>query len=218
MQIQYLSDIAKGFHMFLRRGASCGILEKTTNIPEDCMRDTKHDIMKEMRTRFANRALLDKEVPADTLEALVEAATLAPSCFNEQPWRFLRAQGADFEALLGCLTEKNQSWAKRAGTLVLLISKKTFTQGGKPNPWHLSDAGCAAGFLFLEAERRGLYAHPMGGFVRDKARAVFDVPEDYAVVEVIAIGEPGDKALLSPALQQDERPKPRMPYHQLMDF
>lgn len=177
-----------------------------------------YEIMPEIKARFSARALNGEALPEETINALVEAASFAPSCFNEQPWRFLRAQGADFEALLGCLTEKNQSWAKRAGTLVLLISKKTFTQGGKPNPWHLSDAGCAAGFLFLEAERRGLYAHPMGGFVRDKARAVFDVPEDYAVVEVIAIGEPGDKALLSPALQQDERPKPRIPYHQLMDF
>lgn len=175
-----------------------------------------YDILPEIRTRFAARAFSGKALPEETFKALVEAASFAPSCFNEQPWRFLVATGERFEALFNCLTPKNQSWCKRAAGLILLCSKKTFTQGGKPNFWHLSDAGCASGFLMLEAERRGLYAHPMAGFDKKKAREAFQIDEDYEVIEVIAVGEPGDVSLLSEDLQAIEFPKPRKHISELM--
>ena len=135
---------------------------------------------------------------------------------QRQPWRFLVARGARKAALLATLTEKNRSWAHRADALILLLSRKTFTQGGKPNAWHLSDAGCAAGFLMLEAQRRGLYAHPMGGFDRAGAREAFGIGEDFDVIEVIAVGEPGDPAELPEALRAEEHPRPRKHFSELM--
>lgn len=180
------------------------------------MRDTKHDLLKEIKDRFANRALLDKAVPEDTLEALVEAATLAPSCFNEQPWRFLVATGARRETLLACLTPANQEWAGRAAALVLTCSKKTFTQNGRDNPWHMSDAGCAAGFFMLEAQRRGLTAHPMAGFSKKEARAAFDIPEELDIVHVMAVGWPGDLERLSERNQARNHPGTRKPLEEVL--
>lgn len=179
-------------------------------------RQTQHEVLPLMKTRFSARAMNGKALQKDTLHALIEAAGLAPSCFNEQPWRFLVAEGERFDRLLSTLTEKNQSWAKKAGALILLMSKKTFTQGGHKNPWHLSDAGCAAGFLMLEAERRGLYAHPMAGFNRDKARELFQIDEDLEIIEVIAVGEPGNKDELPEALREAEHPQARKPYTDLI--
>ena len=180
------------------------------------MRTTRHEMLKEIKTRFANRALKDQPVPMETLEALVEAAGNAPSCFNEQPWRFLVAQGERKEKLLATLTPQNQEWAGRAAALVLTLSKKTFTQGGKDNYWHMSDAGCAAGFFMLEAERRGLTAHPMAGFSRGAAREAFDIPEDFDIVHVMAVGWPGDLELLSEKNQARNRPRTRKPIEELM--
>lgn len=179
-------------------------------------RITHFDLLPEIRARFSARALNGRALGEDTYQALVEAASLAPSCFNEQPWRFLVARGARKAALLATLTEKNRSWAHRADALILLLSRKTFTQGGKPNAWHLSDAGCAAGFLMLEAQRRGLYAHPMGGFDRAGAREAFGIGEDFDVIEVIAVGEPGDPAELPEALRAEEHPRPRKHFSELM--
>ena len=56
-------------------------------------RTSRHDILSPIKTRFANRALTGEQVSRQDLEAMVEAASFAPSCFNEQPWRFLIAQG-----------------------------------------------------------------------------------------------------------------------------
>ncbi|MHC1787498.1 MAG: nitroreductase family protein [Christensenellales bacterium] len=173
-------------------------------------RDAQYDKLPLITTRFSARALAGKPVERDTLMALVEAASFAPSCFNEQPWRFLIAEGGRFSELKACLTPRNQSWAGEAAALILLLSKKTFTQNGKDNAWHLSDAGTASGFLFLEAERRGLYAHPMAGFDKGKAREAFQIPEDLDLIEVIAVGWPSEVALLPEELQQQDAPKPRM--------
>ncbi len=179
-------------------------------------RTFRYDIMEEIKTRFANRALKVDDVSQETLEALVEAASFAPSCFNEQPWRFLVAKGERKEKLCAVLTPQNQEWACRAPALMLLCAKKTFTQGGKPNFWHLSDAGCALGFLMLEAERRGLTAHPMAGFDRKKARETFDIPEDLEVVAAVAVGYPGDLELLSERNQERNHPAARRPVGELM--
>jgi hypothetical protein len=42
--------------------------------------------------------------------------------------------------------------------------------------------------MFLEAFNQGLIMHEMGGFDVEKARDIFNVPEDYEVGIMIAIG------------------------------
>ena len=42
--------------------------------------------------------------------------------------------------------------------------------------------------MFLESFNQGLIMHEMGGFDRDKAREVFNIPDDYEVGIMIAIG------------------------------
>ena len=180
------------------------------------MRPSRHDVLKEARTRFANRALRDTAVPQEALEAMVEAASFAPSCFNEQPWRFLIAQGERRDKLLATLTPTNQEWAARASALVLTVAKKTFSLNGKDNYWHLSDTGCATGLFMMEAERRGITAHPMAGFDQKAARAAFAIPDDFDIVHVMAIGWPGDLELLSEKNQVRNHPMPRKPIEEFL--
>lgn len=78
-------------------------------------RDAQYDKLPIITTRFP-RAMAGKPVSHDTLMALVEAASFAPSCFNEQPWRFLIAQGERFELLSSCLTPKNRKLARRSSS------------------------------------------------------------------------------------------------------
>jgi hypothetical protein len=46
-------------------------------------------IVPEIETRRARRALREEPVPEEVLARIMTAATYAPSCFNNQPWRFL---------------------------------------------------------------------------------------------------------------------------------
>lgn len=179
-------------------------------------RKSKHSIMPEIQSRFSNRALSGEALPQDDIEALLEAASFAPSCFNEQPWRFLAARETRKDLLCACLTAKNQAWACKAPLLILVCAKKTFAHNGRDNRWHLYDTGCAVGFLILEAERRGLVAHPMAGFNAQAARERFGISEDLDIITVVAVGKNGDVNDLGELDRERNHPNPRMPVGELM--
>lgn len=72
------------------------------------------------------------------------------------------------------------------------------------------------GNLTLQAQSLGLFLHQMGGFDADKARTLYNIPEDYEPVAAIAVGYPGNVNQLDADLQQRElSPRSRKP---LTDF
>lgn len=140
--------------------------------------------------------------------ALLEAARWAPSCYGDQPWRFVvwnRAEdGAGWQAAFDCLAPGNQSWVKDAPLLVLICADSLFNHNGQPNRWAEYDTGAAAENLCLQAEALGLMAHQMGGFDPDRARAVAGVPEQFTLMAMISVGYPADPATFSPEVSERE--------------
>jgi nitroreductase len=180
------------------------------------MRDFLYDISEDIQKRWSPRAYSEENVPESEVMALLEAARYAPSCFNEQPWRFIVAMAQDeLELMRGLLTETNQSWANKAPVLAAIIAKKQFGSG-KDNYWHMFDSGTAWGFFALEAQRRGLIAHAMGGYNREKAQVMLGVPEEYSVITIVAVGKYGDKSQLPAALQSREQPNIRKPLSEIV--
>jgi nitroreductase len=176
-----------------------------------------HEIMPEIKNRWSPRAFSKKPVAREELMALLEAARYAPSCSNEQPWRFWVAESAEkLTRLCSVLDEGNQGWANKAPVLILVTSTKNFEKSGKNNHWQMFDAGTAWGYLSLEAERRGLVTHAMGGFDREKARREFSIPEDLEIITVIAVGYYGDKSELSEFNQKREQPQLRKEIGELL--
>ncbi|MDH5744469.1 MAG: nitroreductase family protein, partial [Candidatus Aminicenantes bacterium] len=47
------------------------------------------DVIKAIGERRAYRSLVPIEITEDLIEDLAHSAQLAPSCFNNQPWRFV---------------------------------------------------------------------------------------------------------------------------------
>ena len=180
-------------------------------------RNFKYDIMPEIKGRWSPRAFAKDEVSRTEIYTILEAARYAPSCFNEQPWRFLIADTQDtLTKMKSVLNESNQIWANNAPVLLLICATKTFDHGGKDNYWHMFDAGTAWGFLSLEAHRIGLITHAMGGFSRKEAREVFQIPEDLVIITIVAIGKMGDPSLLPEDLREKEYPHPRKEIEDLL--
>ena len=130
----------------------------------------------------------------------------APSTYNEQEWRYLYAKRDTpaWQTHFNILVEANQVWCKNAAVLLVILSKKTFTKNGKPNPVHTFDAGLSTMNLMLQATAMGLIAHGMAGFDRDKARADLKFSDDYQPEAMIAIGWPGDPDKLPKELAERE--------------
>ncbi len=173
-------------------------------------RQFHHEIIEPIQNRWSPRAFSTQAVNDQDILALMEAARYAPSCFNEQPWRFIIARQADtLEKARGALTDKNRRWADKAPVLIVVLARKNFEKNNEPNRWHTFDAGTAWGFLALEAQQRGLITHAMGGFSPEAVHKAFSVNDEYTIVTIIAVGYMGDSDELPEDLREKERPGTR---------
>jgi nitroreductase len=151
---------------------------------------TDYPISEIIAKRWSARAFSTRPVENTKLLSILEAARWAPSSRNEQPWRYIVFTTDNPQMLKkaqSVLKEIND-YAKRAPILICAIAKKTYSENGNPNRLHFHDLGAANENMFLEAFNQGLIMHEMGGFDVQKAREVFNVPEDYEVGIMIAIG------------------------------
>ncbi|MBU3736715.1 MAG: nitroreductase, partial [Methylobacterium sp.] len=94
-----------------------------------------HDIIAH---RWSGRAYDgSKPVTAEHLLALLEAARWAPSCYGDQPWRFVVWNRGDdpagWQAAFETLSPGNQGWVSNAPLLVRACAGALFSRNGQPN-------------------------------------------------------------------------------------
>lgn len=173
-------------------------------------RQATYEIDNAVLNRWSPRSYLDKDIPEEVLFSVFEAARWAPSAFNFQPWRFILARTDESrEKFYSFIFDGNLTWVKKAPVLALLISKTTSERGKFGS--HAFDTGAAWGMLSLEAVKKGLITHPMTGFDFEKAREVLNIPEDYAINALVAIGYQAPKEDLPEAIKEREKPSTRRP-------
>ena len=174
-----------------------------------------HPIEEIIKRRWSPRAFSDRMVERQMLQSLFEAARWAASSFNEQPWSFIVAtkeKPEEYAALLSCLTERNQQWARLAPVLMVSVAKLNFEKNGKPNRHAFHDVGMAVANMIVEATARGLYVHQMAGFSPNKVREDYGVPQGFEPVAAIALGYPDDPNVLPESFRQQEvGPRQRKP-------
>lgn len=175
------------------------------------VRHPEHPINDFFLNRWSPRAMSGEPISNAELLPLFEAAKWAPSSYNAQPWRFLYAhRGSEHWPLFfNLMIEFNQSWTKQASVLLVMISRINFEHNNKPAVTHAYDTGAAWGYLALEGSLRGLVVHGMQGFDYEKARRDLKIPDGYEVNAMAAIGKPGRKEDMAPALQEREVPSDR---------
>jgi nitroreductase len=145
-----------------------------------------------IRRRWSPRLFDDRQVEREKILTLLEAGRWAPSCFNEQPWRYLVFDGSDADALeraRACLVEGN-AWALKSPMLMLSVARDNFEKNEKPNRTAQHDVGLASENLVLQAVECGLIAHQMAGFDVERSRSEFAIPEGFTPIAMIAIGYP----------------------------
>lgn len=177
-----------------------------------------HDVI---ANRWSPRAYdATKAVNKTQIISLLEAARWAPSCFGDEPWRFIvwdkNQDAAAWQKAYDCIVPGNQTWAKDAPVLILICADTLFSHNEKPNRWSNYDTGAAAVSLCLQATSMGLATHQMGGFDGEKARAAFGIPEQIEMMSMLAVGYAADADTLSDELKERElAPRKRRPLGEL---
>lgn len=174
-------------------------MEKTTEL--------EAAVMDQIKDRKSLRSYLSKPVEPGKIKSLFEAARWAPSAMNDQPWTYIFAtkdQGELWGKLHSVLNDGNKLWAGNAPLLILSMARNTYRNYGTPNSMALYDLGAANAFLSLQATDLGLNAHQIGGYNREKARELLNIPDTYDLGVIIAVGYPGGPELLPESLRVRE--------------
>jgi nitroreductase len=160
------------------------------------------DVIQAIKERRAYRSLDPVEISEDLVKDLAGSAILAPSCFNNQPTRFVFVYDPDILMKMREALSQGNKWAHAASMIIAVFSRKEDDCMIKDREYHQFDCGLASGLLILRATELGLVAHPIAGFSPKKTREILGIPEEYQVIALIIVGKHSEE--ISPVLSEKQ--------------
>jgi nitroreductase len=147
-------------------------------------------VLEAIRQRYSCRVYQDKPIEQEKLESIFEAARLAPSAKNLQDWRFVVVTDKAAKHRLA-EAANNQRFLEKAGAIIIAcsISTEVMRCGQAVGP---IDVAIALEHIALQATALGLATCWIGSFYPDKVRPIVAIPEDVAIIELMAVGYPAD--------------------------
>ena len=158
------------------------------------------DFIELMNRRQSCRNYDGTPVSREEIDKCLEAARLAPSACNSQPWRFVVVTNPELrEKLVSHFqTFDANGWAAKAPVLIAVCEEESprvmrgvFERWGCKR-FAAGDTGAAAALITLEAAELGLGTCLMGMFDDEEAKKLLNVPAGDTVRVFIAIGHPSD--------------------------
>jgi nitroreductase len=146
------------------------------------------DVTQAIAVRRAYRSLAPAPITDELIEDLARHAQLAPSCSNNQPWRFVFVDDPAKLVEMRAVFTSTNAWAHAASMIIVAFSRKEDDCIIKDREYHLFGCGLATGFLVLRATELGLVAHPIAGFSPKKTREILRIPEAYQITSLILVG------------------------------
>lgn len=176
------------------------------------------NVIKAINERRAYRSLKPVRITEELIRDLARCAGLAPSCFNNQPSRFVFVYEHEALKNLHDALSKGNEWAHSASMIVVVFSKREDDCIIKDREYHQFDCGLAAAFLILRATELGLVAHPIAGFSPRKTKEILEIPDEYKVITLIMIGTHSEEidSILSEKQVEWEKKRPeRFPFEKI---
>jgi len=166
------------------------------------------NVIQAIHERRAYRSLKPIKITDELINDFAKSAQLAPSCFNNQPWRFVFVYESEMLKRLHSALSRVNVWGQSASLIIAVFSRKEYDCRLKNRDYYLFDTGIATGFLILRATELGLVAHPIAGFDEEKVKDILGIPDDYTVITLVIVGELSET--ISPILSEGQVQKERM--------
>jgi nitroreductase len=153
------------------------------------------NVIEAIKTRRSVRKYKPTPIPEEHLKTILEAARLAPSAGNKQPWKFIIVRDPDTKKKLAEVAN-NQHWIGDAGVVAVSLAMD------KKDPaiyerWVERDVMTAVEHMVLTAWELGYGTCWIGAFKQKDVKDLLGVPEEMAVINILPIGVP------------DQTPEPR---------
>ncbi len=157
------------------------------------------ETMEAIRNRRTIRRFLQKPISFEILEELVDAARLAPSGGNLQAWEFIVVDEPDLcESVFSTLAwaaylgpEGNTKEGERPVAYIISLNNKNF-KSVTPQ----ADFGAAIENILLAAWDKGIGSCWIGSVQREKLAQILNLPQNYSIEYVVALGYPAEKAVV----------------------
>ncbi len=150
-----------------------------------------------IRHRKSVRDFLERPVEREKIKMCLEAARLAPSECNSQPWKFIVVDDVGLKnrlcnAAFSGIYSMN-SFCKKAPVIVVIVSDKSkfiARVGGifRGTKYYLIDIGIAGEHFVLEAEDLGLGTCWIGWFSERAVKSILNIPKHKKIDILIALG------------------------------
>jgi nitroreductase len=153
--------------------------------------------------RRSVRRYLDRPVEREKVLACLEAARLAPSAENVQPWRFLIIDDPEVRQRYAATAFSGiysfSRFAAGAPVLIVILARPDLLANrlGKRIQgvaFYLIDIGISGEHLALQAEELGLGTCWVGWFNSRRTRKFFHIPREYKIVCIMTLGYPEARA------------------------
>ena len=158
-------------------------------------------LMQIITRRHSVRGYRDKPVEREKILQIVEAARLAPSTSNVQPWRFIVVEDPK---LRDDLVKKGMGivvpnrWAKEAPIIIVLCAHLDWVvhQLGARTAdlqYYLLDIGIAGEHMVLTATELGLGTCWIGWFRAKAIKKILNIPKGWKVAALVTLGYPKEE-------------------------
>jgi nitroreductase len=161
------------------------------------------DVKQAILARRAYRSLDSVEITSDLIKDLAESAQLAPSCNNNQPWRFVFVYDPEMLKKLHATFDKGNEWMRASSMIIAVVSNRQYDCIVKDRIYYNFDTGMSVGFLILRASELGLVAHPVAGYNEESVKEVLGISKDMVVITLINVGK--HSSTISPALSEKQK-------------
>jgi len=150
-----------------------------------------------IKHRKSVRNFLDRPVEREKILMCLEAARLAPSACNSQPWKFIVVDDIQLKNKLCAAAFSGiysiNTFCKMAPVIVVVISEKSkflARIGGmfRGTKYYLIDIGIATEHLVLQAEDLGLGTCWIGWFNEGAVKSILNIPQPKKIDILIALG------------------------------
>ncbi|MEW6592647.1 MAG: nitroreductase family protein [Candidatus Hadarchaeota archaeon] len=145
------------------------------------------DVFEAILKRRSVRTYVQKPVPKRKLEKVLEAARLAPSAVNYQPWRFIVVTDQSKKEKIS----EGQRWAgflKDAPVVIVGCGDREASP-----KWHVIDVAIAMQNIVMAATAEGLGTCWIGSFDEKAVKRLLKIPAHMKVVALLTLGYPREK-------------------------
>jgi len=152
------------------------------------------DFYEVIKTRRSIRAYRSDPVPEKTLRKVLEAARIAPSGSNRQPWKFIVVKDKNLKEKIAQLCY-GQHFISQAPIVIVACGYNIhYNRGDYMGDYSmLVDVTIAMDHLILAARAEGLGTCWIGSFKNDEIKKLLKIPPEVQVVALTPLGYPKEE-------------------------